>query len=168
MVFSNNKRKLITLWTHLRVPLQLGPLERSARKYSKVNNNADIKIQSFANHGECGKMTKKSIEEGLSPDLYMGVCGYEIADWVERNLLTPLNDYIEKIELDLGVFLPGTWEMCFYKGNLYGLPPIAPPVEVLFWNKDMFQKVELNPEQPPTTIEELDNYAEKLTKYDNM
>ena len=37
----------------------------------------------------------------------------------------------------------------------------------LFWNKDLFEEAGLDPEKPPETLEELAEYADKLTKFDD-
>jgi multiple sugar transport system substrate-binding protein len=54
-----------------------------------------------------------------------------------------------------------------YEGKTYGVPAIenAPRLS-LGWNKTLFKAAGLDPEKPPTTLDELAAFAEKLTKYD--
>lgn len=53
-----------------------------------------------------------------------------------------------------------------YEGSMYGLPSDT-DVRVLFYNKDHFSEVGLDPESPPTNWDELEEYAEKLTEWDS-
>jgi len=53
--------------------------------------------------------------------------------------------------------------MGVYKGRLYGVPS-TPATTGLYWNKALFRAAGLDPERPPRTIAELDDYARKLTR----
>ncbi|MBU4350511.1 ABC transporter substrate-binding protein [bacterium] len=71
-------------------------------------------------------------------------------------------DYIEKYKFNLGKFYPGTLDYSKYQGKICVLPfNISTPV--LYYNKDLFEKVGLDPEKPPQTWEELMEYGKKLT-----
>jgi multiple sugar transport system substrate-binding protein len=50
-----------------------------------------------------------------------------------------------------------TWD-----GRLYGVPLYA-DVSALFWNKDLFRKAGLDPEQPPRSLQELHDMAAAIT-----
>ena len=50
----------------------------------------------------------------------------------------------------------------YFDGTMYGLP-FQTTTQVLYWNKDLFTKAGLNPETPPTTWDEVAEFAEKLT-----
>lgn len=47
--------------------------------------------------------------------------------------------------------------------TLYALPWDT-DARVIYYNKEHFREAGLDPEKPPRTIEELDEYADKLTK----
>lgn len=51
-------------------------------------------------------------------------------------------------------------------GKLYAIP-FAPDVSVLLYNKDHFIEAGLDPDVPPTTWDELVDYAQKLTNHDH-
>ena len=65
----------------------------------------------------------------------------------------------------LNGFYPGFMENSQYDGLTYGIPWQRSTI-IMYYNKDAFEEVGLNPETPPTTWEELESYAEKLTKKD--
>ena len=49
----------------------------------------------------------------------------------------------------------------------YWAVPTAVRTLALFWNKDLFEEAGLDPEQPPETLDELLEYAQLLTQYDD-
>lgn len=50
-------------------------------------------------------------------------------------------------------------------GKYYALPTAVRSLAFI-WNKDLFREAGLDPEIPPKTLDELVEYAQKLTKYD--
>jgi ABC-type sugar transport system permease subunit/ABC-type glycerol-3-phosphate transport system substrate-binding protein len=99
---------------------------------------------------------------GNPPDI-AGLWANEVADFAEKNALTPLDQLAAGTMVNAERYIPIFWDMCVYKGKLYGVP--STPVTIAFyWNKDLFRNAGLDPDKPPTTIAELDEYAQKLTK----
>jgi len=99
---------------------------------------------------------------GTPPDI-AGLWANEVADFAEKSALMPLDDLARGSTVSADRYLPVFWDMGVYKGKLYGVP--STPVTIAFyWNKDLFKAAGLDPEKPPTTIAELDEYAQKLTK----
>ena len=62
-------------------------------------------------------------------------------------------------------FSGGLLDLASYEDKQYAVP-FAPDLSVLLYNKDMFIAAGLDPEKPPTTWEELIDYAKKLTTDD--
>jgi len=58
-------------------------------------------------------------------------------------------------------FYPQLWDTVIHEDEAYGLP-FNTDTQVLFYNKDMFEEAGLDPEQPPATWAELDEYARQL------
>ncbi|WP_298834118.1 ABC transporter substrate-binding protein [uncultured Planococcus sp.] len=63
-------------------------------------------------------------------------------------------------------FYPELWEATLYEGDSYGIP-FNTDTRVLFYNKDAFEEVGLDPEDPPETWAELEEYATKLDVKEN-
>ncbi|WP_088006182.1 ABC transporter substrate-binding protein [Indiicoccus explosivorum] len=55
-------------------------------------------------------------------------------------------------------FYPELWEATLYEGESYGLP-FNTDTRMLFYNKDAFEEVGLDPEAPPATWAELEEFA---------
>ena len=60
-------------------------------------------------------------------------------------------------------FWPFTWQQTLYEDATYGIP-YETDVRVLYYNKNAFKEVGLDPEKPPTTWDELAEYTDKLDK----
>ena len=57
---------------------------------------------------------------------------------------------------------PGHIRVATWEGKLYGVPLYA-DVSALFYNKDLFAKAGLDPNKPPTSLDELREDADKIT-----
>lgn len=66
-------------------------------------------------------------------------------------------------ELDRSTFLPNALSAFSYQGKCVGVP-VATSTIILYYNKDQFKEVGLDPNKPPVTIKELGEYAGKLYK----
>lgn len=91
---------------------------------------------------------KHTFAQFAAKGLYQDVTSYFDSDGYERNdfFAMQLNEV--------------TWE-----GNIYGLPRWG-AVRYLHWNREHFREVGLDPDVPPTTWAELEEYAALLNKKD--
>jgi multiple sugar transport system substrate-binding protein len=80
-----------------------------------------------------------------------------------NNIESSLQSYIDRDKLDKSQFWPFTWDQTLYNGQSYGIP-YETDVRVLYWDKNEFKDVGLDPEKPPTTWDELWAAADKLDK----
>ncbi|MGN7381961.1 ABC transporter substrate-binding protein [Paenibacillus sp. SAFN-117] len=129
--------------------------------------NPDIKVEAtfIAQQGE-GQNEKllAAIAGGNPPDVaYFD--RFEIGSWAARGSLTDLTDRATADNIDSFDYYPFAKDEATYKDRLYGLP-MDTDSRLLYYNKDQFKEVGLDPENPPRTIEELELAAEKLTKKD--
>jgi ABC-type sugar transport system permease subunit/ABC-type glycerol-3-phosphate transport system substrate-binding protein len=99
---------------------------------------------------------------GDPPDL-AGLQDEWLDDFADKNALVPLDDFVPGTSIVAERYLPVYWDMVHYRGHLWALPT-APVIGALHWNKDLFREAGLDPEKPPRTIAELDDYAKRLTR----
>ncbi len=104
-----------------------------------------------------------SVPAGVGPDVATLYYGW-MPLWVDSGYLVPLPE---------DEFPPSTIESEFSPlvqagkfGGKYWAIPTAVRTLSLFWNKDLFAAAGLDPEVPPTTLDEFVDYAQKLTKLD--
>jgi ABC-type glycerol-3-phosphate transport system substrate-binding protein len=99
---------------------------------------------------------------GNPPDV-AGVWTWMLTIYADKGALTDLDDYLVEVNLTKDHYLPVFWDICQYKGKMWGL--VSTPASIaLHWNRRLFREAGLDPDKPPATIKELDIMAEKLTK----
>jgi len=97
-----------------------------------------------------------AIAAGNAPD----VCELG-TDWVPQFSSTGvLKDLTESLTPIKDQFL--LWESATYRDRLYGMPWLA-GTRILFYNRDLFAKAGLDPDQPPATWEELKGAAKAVS-----
>ncbi len=82
---------------------------------------------------------------------------------IDSKGVVPVQEFIDRDKFDLGVLEPNI--LAYYRVGvrLYSMP-FNTSTAILYYNKDMFKKAGLNPEQPPRTFEEIEEYATRLTQ----
>ncbi len=101
---------------------------------------------------------------GIPPDV-AGLWSNNVIPYADKNALLPLDDYCKQAGITQASYVPRFWDLCHHRGHVWALPS-TPSSVALHWNKKLFREAGLDPERPPQTIEELDQYAEHLTKRD--
>ncbi len=97
---------------------------------------------------------------GNPPDV-AGLYGPNIPQYAEDNAVIPLDDYCRKYGIKAEDYIPVYWDNGLYKGHVYGLCS-TPETTALHYNKRMLRDAGLDPNKPPTTIEEMDVISDKL------
>ena len=120
----------------------------------------EIKVN--ATGGATDEKILAAISGGNPPDVILLPSPYAIGTWAHNGVIQPLDDHIQSSALDLSVFIPAGLEQCKLDDAAYALPFVNFN-NALYWNKDLFSAAGLDPETPPKTIEELLDFAEKLT-----
>ena len=83
-----------------------------------------------------------------------------------KGLYMDVTPYFDASGLQRTDYAPVQIAETSWRGKLYGLPT-GTDVRYLYWNKDHFREVGLDPEKPPTTWAELEEYTGKLNKKDS-
>ena len=96
------------------------------------------------------------------PDI-AGLYEGNLTAYVENNALTPLDQLAAQAGIHEKDYIPSVWALCNYRGHLWALP--STPTDVaLHWNKKLFRDAGLDPDRPPKTIAELEQFNEKITQ----
>lgn len=105
-----------------------------------------------------------AIAGGNPPDL-AGNYSFAVAAYADHGALTDLGPLLAKSGFDRSRYIEHFVRLGEYRGKTWALP-IVPASTALVLNKRLFVEAGLDPEKPPKTIEELDAYAERLTKWE--
>ena len=105
---------------------------------------------------------------GDPPDV-VGLWAYNIASFGDAGALQPLDDFIRADgttpEAWLARYYPVYARMMQHAGRVYA--GIATPATIaLYWNKTLFREAGLDPDRPPRTLAEFNDYARRLTQHD--
>jgi multiple sugar transport system substrate-binding protein len=111
-------------------------------------------------HAEMVGKIAQGIASGDVPDL-MGMDLIYAPQFENAGQLVDLTDKIgDWTELDTAS--PGHMTVATFNDRLYGVPLYA-DVSALFYNKDLFEQAGLDPNKPPTSLAELEEYATAIT-----
>ena len=132
-----------------------------ADEYMKIHPNVTINIRKIPNSQQRTVWTA-AFESHTAPD----IC------WIETQLgllnkgLVPAPEWA--VEMMKHNFTPYALSLSNVNGTYYGWSGAEVDAgQMLYYRKDLFREAGLDPEKPPKTIEEMVEYAEKLTKFDN-
>jgi len=100
---------------------------------------------------------------GNSPPDLCGFWSFNTHLFADMGAIQPLDDLVARDKWDMDKYIPVFRDMCYHRGHIWCLPT-TPATCALHWNKTMFAEAGLDPERPPRTIKELDEYANKLTR----
>lgn len=114
---------------------------------------------------DSGKL-RKALSGSEPPDLVILSGGDLVASYYQQGLVEPLNAWIEATGIDVTDIYSAPLAQCMTQDGTYLCLPWGCDAYALFWNKDLFEDAGLDPERPPQTVEELVEYASRLTLRD--
>jgi len=135
-------------------------------EFTKTQPDIGIKGVYAANDLSSNQKLFTAIAGGQAPDVTW-VDGPQVAEWGARGALEPLDKYYKADGLTEADFFAPVWKENQYQGKMYAMVSSADANFGFFWNKAVFREVGLDPEKPPTTIDQMDAYNEKIVKIDN-
>ena len=125
--------------------------------------NPDIRVeQIIVGWGDAHSQYTNSLIVGMAPDIVL-LGGPWAPEFQRMGAFAPVDQYVS--EEILNNFLESAIAPVRDGEPIYGLPWEGAPWG-LFYRKDLFEQAGLDPEKPPTTWEELLEYAKALTTDD--
>ena len=96
---------------------------------------------------------------GTGPTMILSSSAYR---FTYGDYMQDISDVFDKTDLDKDDFIQSYLDYCSEGDKLYFVP-FQVVGYYMYWNKDLFEAAGLDPEAPPTTWEEWQTYAEKIT-----
>lgn len=132
------------------------------------SENPDIEVDPVytGNYDDTVTKIQSAIQGGNPPDVFVNLATQRFT-MASTQMAMPLDELIEsdgeegKAYVD--DFLDGFMEDSYVDGHIYSIP-FQRSTEILFYNKDAFAEVGLDPEKAPQTWDEVVAYGQKLTK----
>jgi multiple sugar transport system substrate-binding protein len=103
-----------------------------------------------------------SIATNTAPSL-IALNAADTLTYSKEGSIQDLSDFFTATGVDKNDFLPSSLQIGNFGGKQYGIPMQMFDSTNLYWNKDLFKAAGLDPEKPPTTFDELETMAVKLT-----
>ncbi len=151
----------IEMWTNMYT--EDNELPGLLKEYEEAHPNVKVNLLSIA-FWDFNSKLNPALAAGTAPDLFIGSLD-ECYSLAVSDLTADITDLLIARGYDESKYMPFTQEACKMNGRYYGIP-FATDTRLLYYNKDMFAAAGLDPEVPPTSWEEVREYTEKLTTYD--
>ncbi len=131
------------------------------------SQNSDIVVEPVytGNYDDTVTKIQTAAQGGNPPELFVSLATQRFT-LAHAGMAMPLDNLIAEDGEDgkayINDFLTGFMEDSYVDGKIYSIP-FQRSTMVLFYNKDAFKEVGLDPEKAPTTWQELADYGVKLT-----
>jgi multiple sugar transport system substrate-binding protein len=134
-------------------------------EFKKLYPDITVDIQSVPQAGMTNGKLLAAIAGGTVPDTLVSDDYVSSYGFAGQGALEPWDPYLEAIGLSIDDFMPGFRSLMQYDGKTYLLPQDS-NVIMLYLNTDMVKEAGLDIANYPTNLEELADWAEKLTVRD--
>jgi sn-glycerol 3-phosphate transport system substrate-binding protein len=141
-------------------------IQNLANEFMKTHPNIIVKVQYTGSYNDTLNKTIAAVKGGNPPDI---VQVYDIGTqmMIDSGIIVPIQKFIDEDKtFDVNTLVPQARGYYTVGGKLYSLP-FNSSNPVIFYNKTLFKKAGLDPNDPPTTWEEFKKACEKLTVKDS-
>ena len=164
----NNKTadaKIKLVFWHSFVASTIPALNELIDKFETEYPNIQIEAQYIPSGDALIQKLITAIRSKTAPDISWLHSDF-LEDLVEADAIYKMEDFINGsnglAEGEIEDIYPALIQFSSWRGTLYSLPMEATNL-ALIYNKEMFRKAGLDPEQPPKTWDELHEFSKKLT-----
>lgn len=150
----------VTMW-HGLTSIDLDNMNKVVKAFEEKNPTIKMNlVYTESNEGSDQKLLT-AVAGGNPPDVAL-FDRFKVGTWAAQGSLTDLSSMAAESGIRKEMYYPFAWEESSYQGKLYAMP-MDTDSRLLFYNKDHFKEVGLDPNKPPQTIAELEAAADKLT-----
>jgi multiple sugar transport system substrate-binding protein len=156
---TEDGKKVVDFWTFWGSETRRPIIEKIIKDFNESQDEIVVK-HTYLPWGDIWTKNLASIAAGDPADVIINDIN-SVAQRAENEQVEDLSKYIGD---DLKEqYYPHLWETVEYEGKPYAVP-FNTDTRLLFYNKDAFKEAGLDPEKPPKTWDELEEYAKKLDK----
>ncbi len=128
--------------------------------FKKDNPNIELDIQAIPPDGYRARLKTVAAANEM-PDLFVMWPGVMTKEFVGGDLLQPINDLLDSKPEWKNGFMPNSFSEFTIDGKVYSAPMALSPTSLLFYNKTLFDKYNV---QPPKTWADLMTLVETFKK----
>lgn len=149
--------KKVVTWATRSLP----EMEKAVEEFELEYPEIDIQIQDMS-----PDEFPLAAATGTLPDIIPLSWGEIIDKLMQSGMIIPLDNLIEKNNLDMSVFAKAIVDWTIFDGKIYGIPFTASPRGTFVYNRDALKEVGIEEPTEDLTWEEFREMARKLTKRD--
>lgn len=157
---KDDGKTVVNFW-HSMGGYNLGVLEDLIEKYNSNQENVVIEPIYQGDYRE-GFSKINSVLGTEEVPAIMQLNEESTKPMIDLGYIKPMQEFIERDNFDISSFEPVVLARYEVDGKLYSMP-FNPAIAVVYYNKDAFEEVGLDPENPPHTYSEFEKAAEMLT-----
>lgn len=157
---SNEPKIELDFWTFWGSETRRPIIEKMIDDFNKSQDRIVVK-HTYLPWGDVWTKNLAAIAAGNPPDVIINDINTVAQRAVSKQAVN-LSEFLAKDNIK-DRFFPELWNTVEFEGQAYALP-FNTDTRFLFYNKEAFREVGLDPEKPPTTWAELEEYAQKLDK----
>lgn len=136
-------------------------MRRIVDRFNQSQSRLFVRYFSMAGIGQKAMI---AIAGGDPPDI-IGLWNFSIPAYAEAGALLPLDDMAAEHGIRREHYAAAIWPLLTHRGTLWGTVNTCGSV-ALFYNRTLFREAGLDPDRPPRTVDELDQYNARLTQRD--
>jgi len=151
-------------WWHAMSGVNGEAINRIVKSFNESGKGIEVEAIFQGTYDDLLAKLNTAIASNAAPAL---VQVYDIGQAYMRDSgqIIPMQAFIDRDKFDTKDFEPAVINYYKYQDRLQSMPWNASS-SILFYNKDAFKEVGLDPEKPPLTFSEVADAAKKLTKKD--
>ena len=151
----------LTLWTESAT----GAEATFAGEFTEMDNGITIDVREIR-FDDIVTENLRAFATGTNPDI-ISIDNPDHAAFAARGAFLDLTDLAAASDqIDMDNYFPGPRSSFTWDGGVYGIPRASNTI-ALYYNKDLFEAAGLDPDNPPSTWDELYEAATALTDPDN-
>ena len=140
-------------------------IEQICADFNAENPDSVVEPVYTGNYDDTVTKIQTAMQGGTPPDVFVSLATQRFT-MASTGMAMPLDELIaadgEEGKAYIDDFLEGFMEDSYVDGQIYSIP-FQRSTMVLFYNKEAFKEVGLDPEKAPATWEEVVEYGQKLT-----
>lgn len=161
---TDDGRTLVSVW-HPWGGAMTPRIEKVMAAFERSHPSMKLRVLFTPNDLSNNQKFFTSVAAGRPPDVIF-VDGPQVSEWAERGALQPLDAFLGAAAIGKPGFFEPCWKQNSYREKVWAMTFCADPNFAFVWNKKDFLDAGLDPDIGPTTIEDLDRMAAKLTRTD--
>lgn len=154
---TEDEKIILDFWTFWGSEQRRPIVENIIEEFNESQDDIEVR-HTYTPWGDIWTKNLAAIAAGDPPDVIINDIN-TVALRADEGQIEPLTEFVD--DEVTSRFYDQMIDAASHNDEIYALP-FNTDTQILFYNKDVFEEAGLDPEQPPETWEELDQYAEEM------